>query len=282
MKKLVFGLVATVMFGCIGNAQEGKENDKRVNVEKLTNDLLDINKGYVQDYQKRSFKSWCQIGVADVGGAWAGCWAGGKIGSLFGPQGAAIGSGVGAVVVGAAASYGASRMASTGLNPKLLDERILSYDSSITFSNPNQNPFDISCGKRHNELLVSLLKNNNAEESTDLNNIYINIKLNDNEILFYKEKIDATIGFYSMFKNSDDIVETFKNLIDINVTDSILHKIMNNYIDGVHATGNLDDAIKLTNEYEAYIILNEEISEEQRATLLMGFSVARYSFNFWN
>ena len=282
MKKLVFGLIATVVFGFVGNAQQKEENYKKINVEKLTKDLLVINDSHYSGQQLRSWKSWCQIGVADCGGAWCGSWAGGKVGGLFGPEGAAVGAVAGAVIIGAAASYGASRMAAPGTTPKLLDERILTYDTSIIYLNPNKNPFDISCGKRHNELVVSLIKNNNTEGPEVLTELYNNTEINDNETLFYKDRINTTLEFYSESKNSNNIVETVKNLVSKNISDNILNVIMNSYIDGVYATGNLDDAIKLTYDYENYIISNVEISEEQRTILLMGLSVGKYSFNLWH
>lgn len=279
MKKAILGLIAIVFMSV--SAFANNPSQMLMDIEKLMEETECINEKYISDTQGRTFKDWCAIGAADVGGAWAGAWAGGKIGGWFGPQGAAIGAVVGGVIVGGAASYGASRHMPPGTEQELIDTKIRNLDISKVYSNPNNNPYDISVGKRHNEILKQFVVTNPANGASTVSKIFENVNLTKDERIFYDNQQQIISNFYSKLKTSLSI-ETVKSLLIENIQDEALLTIMNKYLDGLNNCTTFENAIKITQDYETYVISHKGLSQEQKNVLLKGLAVARYSFNFWN
>jgi hypothetical protein len=277
MKKLL--LVFSVLFFASCDNSDTATTGVKLSDAAMKAQIESINAKYASTEQQRSFKSWCQIGVADVGGAWAGSWAGGKIGALFGPQGAGIGAVVGGVIVGAAASYGASRYA-PGPEQGNIDSNIGHFNTSITYANPNNNPFDLKVGQRHNQVLQSLVTTNPITGPTDPRTLYNGVTMTADERTFYNDQSSLTLSFYSELKASNTTAN-LKTLLSRNIDDATLITLMSGYLEGMDSVGTFNDAISLSQDYEAYVMRNGSLSTTQKNVMLEGLATARYSLNMW-
>jgi hypothetical protein len=282
MKKILF--MAAIAAVCIGSiifqscSKSGEVTLQR-NVQK---DLKILNDSYkTNNFQNRSWKQWCQIAVADVGGAWAGSWAGGKIGGAIGTlipgagsaAGASIGAAVGAAVIGAAASYGASSPIHNSSN---FEANIYNFNNQYIIPNINNNQFDISVGLSHNTILLNSLKGN-----TYLNNSFSNSVLSDQQKAIYNESkvyIDSLVEYFS--KNSS--TKTTIMYIERTIDNLLLKTVMIEYINGISNVNDLSSALNLTYAYEKYVIGNSCFTLNQQNVLLSGFATAKYSYYFWN
>lgn len=273
MKRILFLLFVFTTFSCSYN--EGGSNNLSTN--QIKSKLLVINskfKSQKSEFSRPPFKSFCAIFAADVGGAWAGTWAGGKVGAFFGhPE---IGAVAGAVIVGGAASYGASRPAAIGqtLNMNLIE----SIDASERYENPYNNPFDYQVGLRHNEILKNLILNNNYD-NFELSKLFSFVSITDNEALFLRDRKEQTLDFCNTYSNNNSIDQQ-KIMLKNYINDDKLLTVMYSYMDGIIDSSS-DDAQKITAEYENFIINSNDFDKTQKNILLQGFSVARYSINFW-
>jgi hypothetical protein len=282
--KSAFILMAIIMMSLSSYAYNGGNklpiNDNS-DITLIQKEIECINQQFTPEVQSRTFKDWCNIGVADLSGAWVGSWAGGKVGGLFGPQGAAIGAVAGGVIVGAAASYGASRHAAPGVDHALLDSKIKNLDANTVYPNPNNNPFDQSVGQRHNQILKLLVTTNPTAGPSAPEKMFAKASLTNNETIFYNNQKSVVLDFYNKAKSSPT-KEAFKSLLAQNIEDQTLLTVMNGYIDGVMNSSTFENAIKISLEYETYVLENRNLTQEQKDLLLHGFAVARYSLNFWN
>ena len=290
MKQIVmpFLLLGTMLVSC------KKEHDKiqqTYSLDKIKSDLSLINEQNKPKYNPAawSFKKFCAIFTADVGGAWAGSWAGGKIGGAVGSlipgagtaAGASAGAVAGAVVVGAAASYAASYTAvPVGTDPKTYD-KVLKADIDLILDEPGNNPYYEIVGKRHNELLKQNLVINRGSTGSTISELYNTCSLLDNESIFLAEGRDITDYTYNLLQN-DNNPDELKRMLALKIDNGLVLTIANSFVDGAYATNNSDEAIRLTNEYERYVNSLQGISPLEKQTLFSGFAVAKYSSKFWS
>ena len=281
-------LLGTILVSC------KKEHDKiqqTYNLEKIKSDLSLINEQNKPKYNQTawSFKKFCAIFTADVGGAWAGSWAGGKIGGAVGSvipgagtaAGASAGAVAGAVVVGAAASYAASYTAvPVGTDPKTYD-KVLRSDIDFILENPEGNPFYEVVGKRHNELLKQNLVINKGSTGQTISELYSSCSLLDNEKILLAEGRDITDYVYHLLQN-DNNPDELKRMLALKIDNELVLTIANSFVDGAYTTNNSEEAIRLTVEYERYVNSLDGISPIEKQTLFSGFAVAKYSSKFWS
>lgn len=118
MKKLVFGLIATVVFGFVGNAQDSVSN-KSNSIENLyasneiSTSFSESNSNLVPNKVAWPRWRWLTIAGADIIGAGTGVWAVKEIGAAFGTFTGGVGTTIvyagAAIICGAGASHAASK-----------------------------------------------------------------------------------------------------------------------------------------------------------------------------
>lgn len=287
MKQLAvtFFLLGTLLVSC---KKENNIIQQTHNLEKIKNDLAVINAKYKPEYNSTawSLRRLCAIFSADVGGAWAGSWAGGKIGGAVGSlipgagtaSGAAAGAVAGAVIVGAAASYAASY--TIPFETPEMYGRLTNADIGLTLNNPEDNPYDEIVGERHNALLKENLLINKGNTEKTISELYNSCNLLDNEKIFLAEGENISQEIYTIFRNEGS-AEKLKEILASKIDNELILTIANSFIDGAYSTNNATEAISLTQEYEKYVNDLKDIKPLEKQTLFSGFSVAKYSSNFW-
>lgn len=226
-----------------------------------------------------SFKKWCRVGAADVCGAAGGAWLGGKIGALFAPESGgstvAVGATIGAVVVGAAASYGASSIdIDNPQNLKPIKDGANNYQIEYITSN---NPFD-SVGIKHNlALKKAILKGNIIKFST------FKSTLRGNQQLFINHDNGLSqdaITFFLDQKNFNR--ESFNIWLENKVQNDTEESIISSFINTIYRLQNYKDYQNYIFDFETLIIKNNDLNSNVKKQILMTTSVARYSGQFWH
>jgi hypothetical protein len=286
MKKLVFGLIATVVFGFMGYSQDmayNNESEKEVNNNKIENkkqsDIKD-HEALVGGFWSTPAidavrKPWWAIATVDAGGAVAG-----GIGCLQVTGGVAAtnpagwtATGICALVGGAAASVGYAVRAA---NPPV----IIDITPSPTFPNP-KNELDF-VGLNHNKLVQDFIKS--KIEFTGENFLKF---VNENaskygihgKILITSKELDnQDLAIQNLLNNDEDVIDWAISKLPKDLDSSEVLSLLNLLKESSDSKIALDSIVKYENE-----LLNDKNININSKVAMMGFlSTLRNSIVLWD
>jgi hypothetical protein len=245
-----------------------------ISISELRADLQLINKKH-QAYANRDvdWAYWIEIGMTDLACAETGAW----YGSFLGPNTAVLGG----VLFGAAGSYAVSKTPNDGnggIDLTLLNN-ITNYDVSSVLENPNSNPYDLTVGRKHNEMLQKLFIKNGYSSNTNSNNVYANIILSNDQVNLMNSLNNEFVMVYDECIGMTECNESIALLHNI-TNDAVISEILTNYYQGL-VSSNFSSLLPLTFDYESYVINHALLTNDQKEILLLGFSVGKYSMTFW-
>ncbi|MCZ8169673.1 MAG: hypothetical protein ACK5RV_11210 [Flavobacterium sp.] len=288
MKKLVFGLIATLAIGFAVNAQESSLtlNEKEPYILYAVNDLnhLEPFKSELLTIENlRPKNGWYYAGV-DAGGAWG--W--GSAGAALGPLGASAGAVLGGLCTTTWAFHWENRMA-----PKPVKHP--SDDFVNSFTNENER-----CGYLHNKFAEKFINENQAVY-TNANDFLAkfydplcemvaseyNIKLSDLKKAFPKEALRAYIDQYTELASYTDDYKTIIQMGEIVKSKSGNEKCSDYYVKVMQSLYSQSESISfkiepfIENEIEN-VILSKKFTDEEKNSLRNSLNVLKYSYALWS
>lgn len=221
-----------------------------------------------------SFKRFCAVFSADVGGAWAGAWAGGEIGGAVGSiipgagtaAGASAGAVAGGVVVGAAASYAASEV--------IPGTTLSGWVSQLPFAYTPLGEENANDG--HNRMLNSMLSSSSAPSPLIFNSVY----LTGNEAAVVSNCQNLISSTMSTF--SDPTVEKSKSYVLAEVSDNAITTVSNNFFDGLQNLVDPQDVAAFISSYKFYVSNTANLDQAQKETILVALDASEGSLSFWS
>lgn len=292
MKKLLFGLIATVMFSFVGNSQDVAFNNDQINYSINEVDNLGINSqsnylavrtfdstlpsitstplGLVSSLKG---KPWWAIAAVDAGGA-----VGGALGCLQVTGGVAAtnpagwaATGICALVVGAGASVG---YAVRGVNPTG------TIDPIRTFPNP-KNKLDY-VGINHNKLVRDFI-NSKINYSGENFIKFVNENSSDygifEKILVTAKDLDEQdVIIQNLSSNDEEIINWVVGKLPTDVDSSKVSDLLNL----LRQSSDNETALNAIVNYENEIIVDTKVSINSRVAMMGFLSTLRNSTVLWN
>ncbi|EPX58714.1 hypothetical protein D187_003675 [Cystobacter fuscus DSM 2262] len=239
--------------------------------------------------QPLRWPKWIRVIGADIVGAVEGAQTGGAIGAVFGPEGAVIGTVAGAVIYGTQASVEAASATTTTQGVSA---------GSRASSDPSNalNPFD-HIGRHHNVELdnsVSIIgpggcipnpfpfpfpRDRTQGPLWDYAAKALNTPQEFLALPEFKEGWYDSLDFVASTAN-EDIETSIKKRVESGKMTAAVGQRLTRYFTTV-APLDTDKLIAATKSFEKETLADKTLTEQDRSTLLSGYSVARYSAAYW-
>jgi hypothetical protein len=233
---------------------------------------------------------WLKIVVADGIGAVSGAQTGAEIGGILGPEGAVAGAIIGGVISGVQASTeAASRQTTTtgvlaGSRPSVNPSNARNpfdhigqhhnavLDTSVGIIGPggcipNPFPFPFPRDRTQGPLWDYSLKTLNAPPEL--------MKLPEFEAAWHK-----SLDFVASIENAEEIETAIAGGVKSGMLTAPVGERLITYFNAV-APLDTDRMIETTKAFEEKTLGDKGLTEQERQSLLSGFSVARYSAAYW-
>lgn len=240
--------------------------------------------------QSIRWPKWIRVIAADVVGAVSGAQTGAQIGGLLGPEGAAVGAVVGGVISGVQASTEAAARQTTTLGV------IAGSSPSIDPANA-RNSFD-HIGRHHNAVLdnqVGIIgpggcipnpfpfpfpRDRTKGPIWDYSLRTLNAPPELMNLPQLEEAWNRSLDFVASIEKEEQIETAIANGVKSGMLTAPVGERLITYFNAV-APLDTDKMIETTKSFEEKTLADKELTEQERQSLLSGFSVARYSAAYW-
>lgn len=285
---IIASLILVAAIAAIVTACNQKEEDSQLvdqsgilyELDRYNNDLV------CSDATRAKQSEAMEIAEYDAKWAFKGGKIGRTIGSLFGGKGKLIGTISGGVIFGGIASYiryeeSSERTEHTTFS--MTDIKAIpsldSFEASYVVSKELISPGDysmgveagldscaINVGLQHNKVLDVV---DGIDEEGDAQSWIARLDDLEKQIMSHK---DFRQGYDSVMNDTDNTIGNSKNTAD---------KIMKLFMEAVSKCNGKKDIISVVSYYSHTVDLTNELSEDDKSNLYMGFSVMLYSYDYW-
>ena len=269
MKKLIFGLIATVVFGFVGNAQNSTNDLGTYNVDNLyaSNELPIVSSNFNSSVNNNNVvvRKWWATAIVDASGAIGGAAAGAQFINIASatPWGwAAIGGC--ALICGAGAS-----LAKVG-NVKPNDNNIKGLSNEL-------NEFDW-VGVKHNLIINDYFENYLEYNPEDYYNFIVKNKdkYEIKDVYITKEYLEKQFETVKNINTDEDVYEYALS----NLPEEVNKEDFKKFLINLSTIDSNDEFIETVKVYENKLI-QSKLSDETKIQLSTFFSTLRYSKNLW-
>lgn len=297
MKKLLSIVLIAVLFSCSSNIENetGNNTTLKEKLNKFNTDFKYSSFNTTFKEKPPKTKSWwqtvgevCAIATADAGGAATGVagvqTVAGIVGAATAGTGYAVVAGGAAVVGAVGGSYAA--YATFHPNGRFTNENLLGQ--SVVYNLPKEFSHITNFGVLHNKELSEIYFELGYSQNLEFDWLTTNLKIpsdyNFNDVYYSNEfqnhinKINQiSINYAQNNYDHNFLLNSYKseNLITSNVSD-----ILNLYFSAQSKAEGFDDT-KRINEYYINEILNSNLKNEDKESLLSAFVVYIQSYYFW-
>lgn len=283
------------------------------NVPRIIDELQKVNDSFAYssvDVCSRGFLRGFAIFSADVIGAYEGGKIGGSIGGIVGSAfvgvGSAPGAGIGAAIGGAIGGIGSSYgmwcttkgcgiIESTAIpiitnaycTIKCELESDKTDDGNITIIKYLDIPVDVESleeiGVIHNAALDRLINFGIMPFGNNPSDLDIDVVHNNWQLSSLETKVIQSEEFVAHYDNSMTAIFDGNYQFSITSDNNISDQVVKLYLETIEEMNNPDfeSIVNFTNQYISIVSNSNDISELEKENLYIAFSVAVYSFQYW-